>query len=96
MEALDFDWIFEKGNCKTLLGMLAEDANNSALTTKTMRIFVAFMWSYYKSAIVKNIFLPYLLYLVSLIVLSSGLPTQMIDHYKNDKAGVTEDNNEHY
>ena len=82
VEALDFDWIFQEGNCKTLLNLLAEEANNSALTTKTIRIFVAFMWSYYKTAIVRHIFVPYLVYLLSLIALSSGITTQVIEHHK--------------
>ena len=47
IEALDMDWIFTGDNAKILLNMLATEANNSALTKKSIRIFVDLMWSKY-------------------------------------------------
>jgi hypothetical protein len=78
---LDFDWIFENGNAKKLLRVLANDANNSALTTKTIKIFIDLMWSKYKMAIVKWIFIPYTIYHGSLIMLSSGIAGDLISAY---------------
>lgn len=70
IEALDMDWIFEGDNAKLLLHMLATQANNSALTKKSIRIFVDLMWSKYQAAIIKFIFVPYIAYLMVLSSLS--------------------------
>jgi ABC-type polysaccharide/polyol phosphate export permease len=64
------DWIFEGDNAKLLLHMLATQANNSALTKKSIRIFVDLMWSKYQAAIIKFIFVPYIAYLMVLSSLS--------------------------
>ena len=40
IEALDLDWIFSGDNAKTLLKILASDANNASLTKKTIKIFI--------------------------------------------------------
>lgn len=47
IECLDLDWIFDGDNAKILLSVLASEANNSALTKKSIRIFVDLMWSKY-------------------------------------------------
>jgi len=40
VEALDFDWVFENDNAKTLLAVLANDASDLALTRRSIRIFI--------------------------------------------------------
>lgn len=64
------DWIFTDDNAKLLLTMLATQANNAALTKKSIRIFVDLMWAKYQTAIIKFIFVPYIAYLCVLSTLS--------------------------
>ena len=64
------DWIFTGDNAKLLLNMLATQANNAALTKKSIRIFVDLMWAKYQTAIIKFIFVPYIAYLCVLSTLS--------------------------
>lgn len=47
IEALDFDWLFENDNAKTLLDLLANDANSIVLTRHSIKVFVELMWEYY-------------------------------------------------
>ena len=48
IEALDFDWLFENDNAKTLLDILGgEDVNREVLTEKSIKIFVEKMWEFY-------------------------------------------------
>jgi hypothetical protein len=78
IEALDMDWIFEGDNAKILLDILASQANNSALTKKSIRIFVDLMWSKYQAAIIKFIFVPYMAYLITLSLLSGQVCGEFI------------------
>ena len=66
IECLDIDWIFDGENSKILLSVLASDANNAALTKKSIKIFVELMWGHYQAAIIKFIFVPYMAYLFAL------------------------------
>lgn len=72
------DWIFTGDNAKILLSMLASQANNSALTKKSIRIFVDLMWSKYQAAIIKFIFVPYIAYLCVLSCLSGSVCGEFI------------------
>lgn len=47
IQALDFDWLFEGENAKSLLTLLSTEANNACLTKKSIKTFVDLMWSYY-------------------------------------------------
>ena len=79
IEALDLDWIFQGDNAKTLLKILASDANNAALTKKTIKIFVDLMWSKYQQAIIRYIFIPYIAYLVCLSQLAGSVAGEFVD-----------------
>ena len=63
VEALDFDWLFERNNARILLSTLALDASDVALTKKSISIFISFMWSHYQPMIIKKILFPYCIYL---------------------------------
>lgn len=39
------DWLFHEDNAKTLLKILADAANNKALLTKNIKVFIDLMWS---------------------------------------------------
>ena len=47
VEALDFDWLFDGDNAKTLLRVLANDANDFALTQRSIKMFIELMWSHF-------------------------------------------------
>ena len=67
---LDFDWIFENSNAKILLAVLANDASDTAITRRSIRLFIRLMWSYYKNKIIYFVFLPYCVYLFIIQYLS--------------------------
>lgn len=84
IEALDLDWIFDGENSKILLSVLASEANNSALTKKSIKIFVDLMWSKYQTAIIKFIFVPYMAYLFVLSLLAGSVGGEFIDSWYDD------------
>ena len=79
IECLDLDWVFDGDNSKILLSVLASEANNAALTKKSIRIFVDLMWSKYQSAIIKFIFVPYMAYLIVLSMLAGRVAGEFLD-----------------
>ena len=76
---MDFDWIFEEDNAKTLLRILANDANDAALTMRSIKIFIDLMWSHYQMEIVKFVLLPFIFYMACLISLSLGMFADLMD-----------------
>lgn len=84
IEALDLDWLFIGDNAKILLKILASEANNSALTKKSIKIFIDLMWSKYQIAIIKFIFVPYMAYLLFLSQLSGSVAGEFIDCLYDD------------
>lgn len=79
VEALDFDWLFENENAKTLLQLLASDANSSTLTRKSIKIFIELMWEHYQPAISKYMFFPYCIYLCIINYNSGALMGDYLD-----------------
>lgn len=63
VQALDMDWLFENDNAKILIELLANDANSAVLTEKTISTFIQLMWAKYQPAIIRRVFIPYLVYL---------------------------------
>lgn len=80
VEALDMDWIFLNDNCRVVLRLLATEANNLVLVTKSIKTFVDLMWKYYQPVIIRRIFLPYLIYLFIVVQLCSRLVAPFILH----------------
>jgi len=66
VEALDMDWIFLGDNCRVLLRLLATEANNQVLVKKSIRTIVDLLWKYYQPVIIRRIFCPYLIYLITI------------------------------
>ena len=81
------DWIFFEDNAKILLEILADTTNERVLTKKSIRIFINFMWKYYQNAIIKKIFLPYVLYLLLLLILSGVTVRQYCEMFDDDNKG---------
>ena len=71
IEALDFDWIFKGNNASRFLKLLSESDNGALCEQKSVRIFIELMWDQFQPNIIKYVFLPYLFYLFSFILLSS-------------------------
>ena len=78
------DWIFFEDNAKTLLEILSESSNEKVLTQKSIRIFINFMWKYYQSAIIKKIFVPYVAYLIVLLILSGVTVKRYCEMFDGD------------
>lgn len=58
------DWLFENDNAKTLINVLAnEESNPVVLTMETMQVFLDMTWEKYQPAIIKYVFIPYMIYL---------------------------------
>jgi hypothetical protein len=72
------DWVFNGDNANTLLECLANDANSAVLTKKSIRIFIDLMWSKYQGAIIRHIFIPYVVYLCALSQLSGTVCGEFI------------------
>jgi len=66
------------------LKILASDANNAALTKKTIKIFVDLMWSKYQQAIIRYIFVPYAAYLVCISQLAGSVAGEFTDMLYED------------
>lgn len=79
LEALDFDWLFDGDNAQTLLRLLATEANNQCLTKKSIKIFVDLMWTKFQPAIIKCVFMPYVIYLMCLSQLAAGVTRKFIE-----------------
>ena len=51
-------------------------------------MFIDFMWSYYKSAIITRIFIPYVIYMVTFIYLTSGVISEVIERDYDDPESI--------
>lgn len=89
VEALDFDWLFHEQNASTLLDILSETDNTRILTSKQIKLFVDLVWVHYQGAIIKFIFLPYMLYLLLISYLSGQLVGDFIDTLYKDMSDPT-------
>lgn len=58
INALDFNWIFEKDNAKSIVMLLSEYGTGDLFVTKSFRILIDFLWKQYQSRIFKFIFVP--------------------------------------
>jgi hypothetical protein len=70
-QAIDMDWVFSHNNAEMLIKILSQIQGTDALKTPPIRHFVRMMWSRLQPRIVSYVFVPYLLYL-SLIFILSG------------------------
>ena len=79
VEAIDFDWIFigsEKNNtsnAKNLLILLNNQEDGELFVQKGVKIFIDLVWEKYQEAIVKKIFVWYLVYLALFVYLASNV-----------------------
>lgn len=78
------DWVFCGDNAKTLLEILATFANNKALTTQSIKVFIDLMWSHYQVAIIKSIFIPFCVYLLLLSYLSATTIGVYMESFEKD------------
>ena len=70
------DWLFEKNsdNAETLITILADESTSDAIYVKEpIRLFIALMWVKFKPRIIVFVFLPYILYLSLLCILTGSL-----------------------
>lgn len=44
IECIDFDWIFQGDNAQNFIVLLSNEARSKLFLTKSIRIFVKFMW----------------------------------------------------
>jgi len=44
---LDFDWLFQNNNSKSLIGMLADHSNTRVYTRNSIKAFITLMWKEY-------------------------------------------------
>jgi len=71
IEAVDFDWIFRDDNAKTLILLLTQFGRKKLYKAESLRIFIELMWQYYQPAIIKWVFIPYLVYMITMIYIAS-------------------------
>jgi len=68
VRVLDFDFLFQNENSNSMITVLSK-ANSKVLTRKSIKAFVKLMWQEYQPAIIRKVFLPYLIYLQMMILL---------------------------
>ena len=71
IEAIDFDWIFSFQNTRIMIEVLSEHASPELLVQKSLRVFIQLMWEQYQPAIVYNVFIPYMIYMIILVHLAT-------------------------
>lgn len=84
IEAVELDWIFENGSARTLIELLGTDANDLALTKKSIHTFVDLVWGHYQQAIIKFVLIPYIAHAVSSSLLASSLVGEYIKMFDVD------------
>ena len=84
IEALEFDWIFTDNNAENLITVLSNLNNLEILSTKPLTMFINFMWSHYQPAIIRKIFIPYIMYMFTFLYLTSGVISEVIERDYDD------------
>lgn len=79
-KVIDMDWIFREGNAKKLLGFLTKQTNSNIYTTNSIRVFIDLLWKKFQPKIIMEVFVPYLLYMISFVLLCSSLTTRLLNH----------------
>lgn len=79
VEAIDLDWIFQHENTKNFIMLLAQCEQSEIFLQKSIRVFVEIIWEQYQPAIIKAIFLPYCVYLLLLVSLTSKYAGEFLD-----------------
>lgn len=68
VKLLDLDWIFQDGNGRKLVWMLATTQNEVLFSTKQVTTIVDLLWDKYQGVIFRKIFMPYLIYFSTALV----------------------------
>jgi len=76
IKGIEFDWLFTDDRIHTLMKDLSESTNSQLFKLDIIKDIVLFQWKYFKSAIIWQIFLPYLIYLLIFCVYSTWLQKQ--------------------
>lgn len=92
IEAIDFDWIFNGDNCKKMINILADNADSNVLVQKSVRVFINLIWTEFQPKIIRRIFVPYIIYLLAFMQLSSNIAGDILDevdeHYEEIRDGT--------
>ena len=62
---LEFPWIFSGQNAAKFISILAETDNDEIFATQQIRVLIEFLWVGYREAILKQLFYPFVVYMVS-------------------------------
>ena len=62
---LEFNWIFNKENAAKFITILSETDNDEIFATQQVRVLIEFLWQGYFEAITKQLFYPFIVYIVS-------------------------------
>ena len=99
VEAIDFDWIFigskenNTSNAKNLLILLNNQEDGELFLQKGIKIFIDLVWEKYQAAIVKKVFVLYLIYLAFFVYLASNVAGTYMNQIE---AGRKEDPNKRF
>ena len=67
------DWLFDHNNAEVFISMISAIQGKDALTKPPIRHFVRMMWSRFQPRIVSYVFVPYMIYLALICVLSGSV-----------------------
>ena len=61
---LEFNWIFSGQNAAKFVSALAETDNDEIFATQQVRVLIEFLWVGYREAILKQLFYPFVVYMI--------------------------------
>lgn len=68
VKLLDLDWVFQDGNGKRLVNLLANTNNETLFNTKQVNTVIDLLWDRYQDEIFRKIFMNYVVYFSSALI----------------------------
>ena len=68
VKLLDLDWVFQDGNGRKFIWMLALTDHELLFSTKQVNTVIDLLWDKYQSEIYRKVFMPYCIYFASALI----------------------------
>ena len=84
IKAIEFDWLFDEDQGKRFLVSLATTDNMEVFSIDVIQNVILYMWKHYRKAIVKFMFIPFLIYFVLFILYATWINEEKFDEGDKD------------
>jgi len=88
--AIEFDWVFRGPRAKKFVKFLGETDNLDLFLIPTINAVVMYQWQFFKPAIIKKIFFPFLIYLSMFMLYANYFLTKKLEERDQDLANGVE------